>query len=126
MGREGEEHGAAMIRCLVSAAVLLMSFSTSRADETYGVKTELLAGSGRDGIFKADLKISNPNDFDVKDIKVHCIPFANSGTDLAPQNVTIYEIIPRKGTKTFRGFTVGVWPAQAKTAGCTTRAAQKR
>jgi len=65
-----------------------------------------------------DFKISNRNDYPVKDIKISCDVYAKSGTKLGANERTIYDIVDPKKSKTFNDFNMGFINSQAEKIGC--------
>jgi hypothetical protein len=100
------------------------SIAASAETGDLGVQSDLIKAEGK-VMFKADFKITNPNDFAVKDVRILCAPSANSGTIFRATSVTIYEIIPAKQTKIVRGITVGPWPEQSTGSRCLTWTAER-
>lgn len=67
------------------------------------------------------LTVANRSDYDLKDIEVYCRHSAPSGTQIDSNTRTIYEIIPARGERTFRGFDMGFIHSQASSTACSIR-----
>jgi hypothetical protein len=80
---------------------------------------------GGKGTFRIDAKISNPNDFAVFDVHVHCDIRDRRGNSLASYTSTIIDAIQAKEVKTVRRLDIGAWPDQGKTATCLSAEAKK-
>jgi hypothetical protein len=80
---------------------------------------------GGKGTFRIDAKISNPNDFAVFDVHVHCDIRDRRGNSLASYASTIIDAIQAKEVKTVRRLDIGAWPDQGKTAFCLSSEAKK-
>jgi hypothetical protein len=80
---------------------------------------------GGKGSFRVDAKISNPNDFAVFDVHVHCEIRDRRGNRLASYTSTITDAIQAKEVKTVRRLDIGAWPDQGKTATCLSSDAKK-
>jgi hypothetical protein len=66
----------------------------------------------------ADITVHNDNPFAVKDITVLCTMFGRSGTAIQRQTKTIYDVVPAKGTRTFKRITLGIYSEQSDRGGC--------
>lgn len=54
----------------------------------------------------------------MKDIAVKCVQYGNSGTEIATNERTIYEVVKAKPTKTIRNFDMGFIHSQAAQGDC--------
>jgi hypothetical protein len=70
------------------------------------------------GLAKADFRIANGNVFAIADVQIKCEVFAASGTSLRLYDLTVFDVIQPKTTKTIREFKVGFWPDQGKSMSC--------
>lgn len=70
-----------------------------------------LEASGEKGGFDTVLIISgtltNAADFAVKDVRIECELFGNSGTRVGRVSQTLFEIVPANGSKSFRELNMG-------------------
>jgi hypothetical protein len=73
---------------------------------------------GFGSVMTADFTITNPTAFTVKDIEVTCEHYAASGTKIDSNQRTIYEVVPPKGKKHIRGFSMGFIHSQARSSSC--------
>lgn len=71
------------------------------------------------------VRVSNSNDFEVKDIAISCRFSANSGTVLNERSYTIYETIKPKSKRTFKDLNVGFINSQAARGGCSLASASR-
>lgn len=73
---------------------------------------------GFESVMIADFTIKSTLQFEVRDIEILCIGSGNSGTRLARIPQTIYDVVPAKATKRFRGLNMGFIPQQMTNANC--------
>lgn len=73
---------------------------------------------GFDTVMLADFTITNRSACDVKDFKVRCTLFGNSGTRIDSTSKTLYEVVPAGAKKTFRKVNMGFIGTQAASASC--------
>ena len=93
------------------AAITNIDIEMSRNSSTgpYGVRAE----------------VTNPNDFAVKDIRVHCTILDDKGNKLISYDSTILATFPAKQKIIVPRLDIGAWPAQAARASCTSASAQR-
>ena len=77
------------------------------------------------GPFGVRAEITNPNEFAVKDIRVHCTMVDGRGNRLAAYDSTILATFPPKQRIVVPRLDVGAWPDQAIRASCTSSSAQR-
>ena len=73
---------------------------------------------GFGNIMTANFTVKNPTQYRFKDFEVTCNHFAPSGTRIDSNTRTIYEIVPPKSTKRFRGINMGFIHSQAASSAC--------
>ena len=66
---------------------------------------------------EADFKVSNQNDFDVKDVKIKCTHYSESGTQIDSNTRTVYKVFPR-GSQTIPSFNMGFIHSQVAKSFC--------
>ena len=71
-----------------------------------------------DTVMEATFVIRNDSPHDVKDIVMRCRSFGESGTQLGTHTGTIYEIVQKGETRTFKDFNMGFINRQAVRARC--------
>jgi len=69
-------------------------------------------------LMEANFVVYNDNGFDIRDIEVECVHFANSGTQIDRNVRTIYEVIPALSRKGVSGFSMGFIHSQAERSTC--------
>lgn len=114
-----------MAKIALAALLLSASVPAGASDTIQNIGGELIKGSGQHGVFRADLKLTNPNDFAVKDARLLCAAYGRSGTDIATFRPTVYRVIPAKGSLVVKGLEIGIWPNQAVSAACVGWIAQR-
>ncbi len=75
------------------------------------------------GPFGVRAEVTNPNEFAVKDIQVHCTMLDRRGNKLKAYDSTILAIFPAKQKIVVPRLDVGAWPDQAIRASCTSSSA---
>ena len=88
------------------------------------IDIELSRNSSK-GPFGVRAEVTNPNEFAVKDIRVHCIMLDGRGNKLAAYDSTILATFPPKQKIVVPRLDVGAWPDQAIRASCTSSSAQR-
>lgn len=76
---------------------------------------------GKEGfgsIMKADFTIQNNSDYDIKDIKILCVHYAKSGTQIDKNERIVYEIISAGSTKSYPNYNMGLIHEQANRSSC--------
>lgn len=73
---------------------------------------------GFETVMVVDFKITNNNEFDVKDVSIKCDHFAASGTHIDSGTRAIYEVFPGGKSRTIKGFNMGRIHSQAESSGC--------
>lgn len=63
-------------------------------------------------------KVTNNNDFDVKDVTILCAMAGPSGTTLSAPSVTVYRTVKAKSSATFRDVNVGLIDDQVTRGAC--------
>jgi hypothetical protein len=84
-----------------------------------------MARNSSKGPFGVRAEVTNPNEFAVKDIRVHCTMLDGKGNKLAAYDSTILATFPPKQTIVVPRLDVGAWPDQATRASCTSSSAQR-
>ena len=69
-------------------------------------------------IMTANFKVHNTTEHAFKDFEITCDHSAPSGTVIDHNTRTIYELIPAKGTRSFRNFNMGFINSQAHQSSC--------
>lgn len=69
-------------------------------------------------IMTADFKVTNRNDFDIKDLEIRCEHSAPSGTKVDSTTKTIYESVQARSTRTIKRFNMGFIHSQSARTGC--------
>ena len=64
------------------------------------------------------ITIESANDYPTRDIKVACMTRGASGTPISTVERTIYNIVPAKGTATFRNVVLGPINSQSDSMEC--------
>jgi len=77
------------------------------------------------GPFGVRAEVSNPNEFAVKDIHVHCTMLDGKGNALKAYDSTILATFPPKQKIVVPRLDVGAWPDRAMRASCTSSSAQR-
>ena len=86
--------------------------------QTVGIKKFSPRRDGFGTVMVATFTFHNDNDFPVKDIKVKCNYFANSGTLVDTSTRTVFETVKAKSSKTVRDFNMGFMHAQTAKSSC--------
>jgi hypothetical protein len=73
---------------------------------------------GFDLIMMADFTIENSSEYDIKDIKIKCVHYSNSGTEIDSNSDTIYEIVKSLSTRFFYDFNMGFIHSQVGSSSC--------
>lgn len=73
---------------------------------------------GFDNVMLIDAVFENKGKRDVKDIKLTCTHYSNSGTKIDSNTKTIYEIVPAGKTKSITKFSMGFIHQQANKTNC--------
>jgi LEA14-like dessication related protein len=66
----------------------------------------------------ATIAVTNRNNHDVKDLDVECTMYTPGGTALGEARRTVYDVVPARGDRTFRDFSMGTIHGQANAARC--------
>ena len=77
------------------------------------------------GPYGVSAEVTNPNDFAVRDIRVHCTMVDARGNTLASWDSTILVTFPARQKLVVQRLDVGAWPAEAARASCTSSSAQR-
>ncbi len=77
------------------------------------------------GPFDVRAEVTNPNDFAVRDIHIHCAVLDQRGNTLKVYDSMILATFPPKQKIVLPRLDVGGWPAQATRASCTSSSAQR-
>ena len=77
------------------------------------------------GPFGVRAEITNPNEFAVKDVHVHCTMLDRKGNPLKAYDSTILATFPARQKIVVPRLDVGAWPDQAMRASCTSSSAQR-
>ena len=96
------------------------SFEVS-SKEVVKEKLKLDSSWRRDGfdlIMMADFTIENSSEYDIKDIKIKCVHYSNSGTEIDSNSDTIYEIVKSLSTRFFYDFNMGFIHSQVGSSSC--------
>lgn len=62
--------------------------------------------------------IENSDDTARRDVRLRCTQNGASGSVIRTQEITVFEVIPAKGRRSFRDLTLGFVDDQMKTVGC--------
>ena len=73
---------------------------------------------GFDAVMLADITVTNTNSFGVKDLKIECDHYSESGTKIDSNERTIFKVVPANDAKTFEGFNMGFMHSQATSSAC--------
>ena len=73
---------------------------------------------GFDNVLEADFTIKNSSDKDTKDFEIHCVHYAQSGTEIDSNTRTIYDVVRAHSTKKFPNFDMGFIHTQAVKSAC--------
>jgi hypothetical protein len=84
-----------------------------------------MSRNSRKGPFGVRAEVTNPNEFAVKDIHVHCTIVDGRGNKLKAYDSTILAIFPAKQKIVVPRLDVGAWPDQAIRASCTSSSAER-
>lgn len=103
----------ALTCCLAGPAVAQDAFAEPKV---HVVTQKWVNGYGVANV--ADITVKNDNPFAVKDITVACTMYGRSGTAIQRQTKTIFDIVPAKATRNFRGITIGIYNSQSDHGGC--------
>jgi hypothetical protein len=106
-----------------SGAVLPLPARAQQAAIT-NIDIEMSRNSSK-GPFGVRAEVTNPNEFAVKDIRVHCTMLDSNGNKLAAYDSTILATLPPKRKIVVPRLDVGAWPNQAIRATCTSSSAQR-
>ena len=106
-----------------SGAVLPLPARAQQAAIT-NIDIEMSRNSSK-GPFGVRAEVTNPNEFAVKDIRVHCTMLDGKGNKLAAYDSTILATFPPKQKTVVPRLDVGAWPDQAIRASCTSSSAQR-
>jgi len=73
---------------------------------------------GFGNIMVADITIENKSPYDVKDLTISCTHRSKSGTEIDITKGTIYDIVKRGKTKTFKKVNLGFVHSQSASCNC--------
>lgn len=66
----------------------------------------------------ADFKINNPTPHGLKDFVVSCTIYGRSGTAIATNSRTVYEVVSPKSVRAVKGLNMGLIDSQSTNASC--------
>jgi hypothetical protein len=72
-------------------------------------------------VMEANFVIKNDSPYDVKDITIRCVHYAESGTQLDRNTRTIYDIVRAGSSRRFENFNMGFMHSQAVKSACAIR-----
>lgn len=103
-----------------AAALLPPDHSAGRRDavRSLALKTFSWEKTGFGTGMHASFTISNPSDFDVRDVKISCDLTAPSGTRVDSTTQTIFEVFPARSTRTTKKLPMGFIHTQTAQATC--------
>lgn len=67
---------------------------------------------------EADFTILNQSEHAIKDVKITCTHYGQSGTKIDSNTRTIYEVFPARKSKTVKNFSMGFIHSQAHRSSC--------
>ena len=76
---------------------------------------------GKEGfgsIMSANFTIENNSEYNIKDVQIMCIHYAESGTQIDKNDRKIYEIIGANSSKSYLNFNMGFIHEQVKSSSC--------
>jgi len=73
---------------------------------------------GFGSVMLADVTVRNDSDYDVKDPRIACQIYADSGTRLGRTRQTIYQVVPARAAMAFPNLNLGLIHSQSAKASC--------
>lgn len=74
--------------------------------------------AGFDNIMKGDFTVINDSAYKIKDIEIKCIHFGKSGSRIDSNTRTIFDVVEKESSKTFKDFSMGMIHSQAEKSSC--------
>jgi len=109
---------------LAAAGIIPAAPARAQQAAITNIGIEMSRNSTR-GPYGVRAEVTNPNDFAVKDIRVHCTMVDDKGKALKVYDSTILATFPAKQKIIVPRLDVGAWPDQAAKASCISSSAQR-
>src|SRR5690349_5650507 len=105
----------------IAIVAICFALNISAHAETAGapkIELDVKTWTRSTGIADIGFKISNSNEYAIKDPLIQCDFFGNSGTMIRRLEKVLYEKIPAHKSKYIRSFVMGISGDQAAKIGC--------
>jgi hypothetical protein len=116
---------SAAYRSQTGASIVSTSGPTPRAPDPHQAAVDNLdlknlrwRKTGFGSVMELSVTLVNKGKQDVKDIKLTCEHYSNSGTKIDSNTKTIYEIVPAGKSKVINNFSMGFIHSQAASSSC--------
>jgi hypothetical protein len=110
---------------LTSAIAVAVSPLPAAAQQAAITNIDIEMTRASKGPYGVRAEVTNPNDFAVKDIRVHCTMQDDKGNAVVAFDTTILLTFPARQKIVMPRLDVGAWPPQAAKGSCTSSSAQR-